>query len=357
MISRKLQVITIPGDGIGQEVIPAAISVLNVAGDKFGFQINWTEVPWGSDYYRKHQRMMPSDGIETMSKFDAILLGAIGVTDISDVETLWGLLIPIRRNFDQYINLRPIKSFKGVRTPLAGEKQIDMLIIRENAEGEYSKVGGRYYEGFAEETALQVSVFTRRGIERVTHYAVEQAKLRKKRIVSATKSNGIIYSMPFWDEVVTSVVEQESEIELKSVLIDALAAALVLHPEEFDVIVASNLFGDILSDLAAALVGSIGIAASANLNPERKFPSMFEPVHGSAPDIMGKGIANPVGAIQAGSLMLRHLGETEAADDIDIALYGLVATGISTTDLGGNETTNSFATKLIAAIVTQNPHI
>jgi tartrate dehydrogenase/decarboxylase/D-malate dehydrogenase len=347
---RIYQVITIPGDGIGVEVIPPTVSVLNAAGDKYGFRINWNDVPWGSNYFKKHQRMMPIDGIEIMSKFDAILLGAIGVPELSDVETLWGLLIPIRRNFDQFINLRPIKSFKGVKTPLVGNKVIDMLIIRENAEGEYSKVGGRYYEGFPEETALQVAVFTRRGIERVTKYAVQQAKSRKHRIVSATKSNGIIYSMPFWDEVVESVVTQEPEIELKSVLIDALAAALVLHPENFDVIVASNLFGDILSDLAAALVGSIGVAASGNINPERKFPSMFEPVHGSAPDIMGRGIANPVGAIQAGTLMLRHLGEVQAADDVDSALHNLIASGISTTDLGGTETTNSFTTKLSALI-------
>jgi len=350
MTIRKHQVITIPGDGIGKEVIPAAVSVLNKTGEKFGFQIDWNEVPWGSDYFIKHKRMMPVDSIEIMSKYDAILLGAVGVPDVSDIETLWGLLIPIRKNFDQYINLRPIKSFRGVKTPLAGDKQIDMLIIRENAEGEYSKVGGRYYEGFAEETALQVSVFTRRGIERVTSYAVEQAKLRKKKIVSATKSNGIIYSMPFWDEVVASVVMRETDIELKSILIDALAAALVLHPEDFDVIVASNLFGDIISDLVAALVGSIGIAASGNINPERKFPSMFEPVHGSAPDIMGKGIANPVGAIQAGSLMLKHLGELDAADEIDSVLHNLIATGISTADLGGTENTNSFTLKLTSVI-------
>jgi len=344
------KVISIPGDGIGTEVTPAAIDVVNSIAEKFNFKIEWNEVDWGSDYFRKNGRMMPENGIEIMSKFDSILLGAIGAPDLPDHETLWGLLIPIRRNFDQYINLRPIKTFLGVATPLKLKDPIDLVIVRENAEGEYSKVGGRFYEGFENETALQVAVFTKHGITRVAKYAKEIALTRRKNIVSATKSNGIIYSMPFWDEVVTEICGTNPDIKLRHVLIDALAAELVLHPERFDVIVASNLFGDILSDLAAALVGSIGIAASGNINPERKFPSMFEPVHGSAPDIAGKGLANPIGAIQAATMMLRHFQLPEAADFIDSNLHELVASGVSTADLGGSYTTKSFTDKLIAKL-------
>ena len=348
--ANSFKVISIPGDGIGTEVTPAAIDVVNSVADKFNYQIEWQSVDWGSDFFRKNGRMMPENGIEIMSKFDAILLGAIGTPDLPDHETLWGLLIPIRRNFDQYINLRPIKTFSGVQGPLRTTDPIDLVIVRENAEGEYSKVGGRFYEGFENETALQVAVFTKHGIERVSKYALDIALKRRKNIVSATKSNGIIYSMPFWDEVVTRICGANKDIKLRHVLIDALAAELVLHPERFDVIVASNLFGDILSDLAAAMVGSIGIAASGNINPERKFPSMFEPVHGSAPDIAGKGIANPIGAIQAATMMLRHFELAEAANFIDAKLHELVGEGHCTGDLGGKENTKSFTEKLIAKL-------
>jgi tartrate dehydrogenase/decarboxylase/D-malate dehydrogenase len=347
---KRYKVISIPGDGIGLEVTPPAMQVVDLLAAKYEFSVDWELVPWGSEYFRKQGRMMPVDGLEIMSKFDAIYLGAIGAPDIADTETLWGLLIPIRRDFDQYINLRPIRSYEGVASPLKSEKKIDMVIVRENTEGEYSKVGGKFSENTPNETALQVAVFTRHGIERVTRYAVQQALGRRKEIVSATKSNGIIYSMPFWDEVVTSVLGEHPEIKSSQVLIDALAAAMVLRPESFDVVVASNLFGDILSDLAAALVGSIGIAPSGNINPERKFPSMFEPVHGSAPDIAGKGIANPVGAIQAAEMMLDHLGETSAAADIRSAITTLFAAGIATRDLGGVETTASFTEKLLAQL-------
>lgn len=347
---KRYKVISIPGDGIGLEVTPPAMQVVDNVAERYQFSVDWEVTPWGSEYFRKHGRMMPVDGLEIMSKFDAIYLGAIGSPDIADTETLWGLLIPIRRDFDQYINLRPIRSYKGIASPLKSEKEIDMVIVRENTEGEYSKVGGRYSENTPHETALQVAVFSRHGIERVTRYAVAQAQSRRKEIVSATKSNGIIYSMPFWDEVVNSVLKEHPEIKNTQILIDALAAALVLRPETFDVIVASNLFGDILSDLAAALVGSIGIAPSGNINPEYKFPSMFEPVHGSAPDIAGKGIANPVGAIQAAEMMLDHLGESAAAADIRRGITKLFASGVATRDLGGTENTESFTEKLLGKI-------
>lgn len=352
MSMRTHRVISIPGDGIGCEVLPAGQKVVDLLAEKHGFSVAWEPVEWGSEYFRSHGTMMPANGIQIMSKFDAIYLGAVGAPDIPDHETLWGLLIPIRREFDQYINLRPIRTYEGISGPLKSDKKIDILIVRENTEGEYSQIGGRFASNSPYETALQVAVFSRRGIERVAKYAVEQAKGRSGEIISATKSNGIIHSMPFWDEVLSEVVRDHPEIKMKSVLIDALAAALVLYPERFDVIVGSNLFGDILSDLAAALVGSIGIAPSGNINPERKYPSMFEPVHGSAPDIAGQGIANPVGAIHAAAMMLNHLGEKEAAIEVHESIAKLIRSGVATKDLGGVENTGSFTDKLLAIINT-----
>jgi tartrate dehydrogenase/decarboxylase/D-malate dehydrogenase len=350
MSSRTHKIIGIPGDGIGVDVTIATVEVMDAVQKKYDFKLDWNIVDWGSDYFRKNSRMMPVDALETMAKSDAIYLGAVGSPDIPDHETLWGLLIPIRRNFDQYINLRPIRSFPGVEGPLKSKSPIDILIVRENSEGEYSKIGGRYGEGTEFETALQVSIFSRHGIRRVAEYARDQALLRKKNVVSATKSNGIIHSMPFWDDVVSEVFTTHPEIKYRSFLIDALAATMVLDPGRFDVIVASNLFGDILSDLAAALVGSIGIAASGNINPEGRYPSMFEPVHGSAPDIAGKGIANPVGGIQAATMMLAHLKESEAADEIEFAIQSLLAEGHSTPDLGGTDNTDSFTKRLVSRI-------
>lgn len=350
MSKRTHKVISIPGDGIGLEVTPAAIRVVDALAEKHEFAIQWAEVDWGTDYFRKKGRMMPVDGIAQMSLFDAIFLGAIGAPDVADTETLWGLLIPIRREFDQYINLRPVKSFEGVPGPLSGNKKIDLVIVRENTEGEYSEVGGRFARQSPFETALQVAVFSRHGIERVTRYAVEQAQKRKKEIVSATKSNGIIHSMPFWDEVVAEVLAEHPGVTSRNVLIDALAAAIVLAPEKFDVIVASNLFGDILSDLAAAIVGSIGIAPSGNINPERRFPSMFEPVHGSAPDIAGKGIANPVGALLAAGMMLDHLGESAASAELLQVVTNLLKSGVATKDLGGTESTEGFTQHTLKSI-------
>jgi tartrate dehydrogenase/decarboxylase/D-malate dehydrogenase len=332
----------IAGDGIGQEVMPAALRCLRLVGERHRIGMDFVEYGWGSDYYERHGRMMPTDGLDRLAGHDAILLGAVGSPAIPDTETLWGLLIPIRRSFEQYINLRPVKSLAGVPSPLANDRAVDLLIVRENNEGEYSEIGGRSYRGLPQETAVQESVFTRFGIERAARFAGALAAGRRGLVTSATKSNGIVHTMPFWDEVVAEVVSGIEGVRLESVLIDALAAKLVLEPWNFDVIVASNLFGDILSDLGSALTGSIGVAPSANLNPERRHPSMFEPVHGSAPDIAGQGIANPVGQIWAAAMMLDHLGHPKAAAELQWAFETVLAGGRRTRDLGGDLGTDGF---------------
>ncbi len=331
----------IPGDGIGQEVVPAALSCLELVAEQSGFAFDWRHREWGSQFYHDTGAMMPEDGIEQLSSGDAILLGAVGDASIPDDVTLWGLLIPIRREFEQYVNLRPNRTLPGVPSPI-GDKQVDLVIVRENVEGEYSEMGGRFRRGRPDEFAVQDAVFTRPGIERVARFAAEQAKGRRGHLVSATKSNGIIHTMPFWDEVVAEMVADYPEVTLEKVLVDALAARMVLKPESLDVVVGSNLFGDILSDLAAGVTGSIGIAPSANLNPERHFPSLFEPVHGSAPDIAGQGKANPVAAIWAGAMMLEHLGQSESATRLEEAFTAVLGSGTRTADLGGTATTQSF---------------
>ncbi|MDQ4051979.1 MAG: tartrate dehydrogenase [Actinomycetota bacterium] len=347
MTSSEYVVDVIAGDGIGHEVVPAAVACVDAIAPALGFAVSWRTREWGSDYYRTHGRMMPVDGIELLSSGDATLLGAVGAPDIPDDVTLWGLLIPIRREFHQYVNLRPVRILPGVVSPLAGVDKLDIVVVRENVEGEYSEVGGRLYRGRPEEMAVQEAVFTRAGIERVATYAVELAEQRQGRLVSATKSNGIIHTMPFWDEVVGECVAASPGVTVESVLIDALAARMVLRPDTIDVVVASNLFGDILSDLAAAVAGSIGVAPSANLNPPRKHPSMFEPVHGSAPDIAGRGIANPVGQIWAAALMLEHLGEPVAAKVLVEGIEAALAEGIRTPDLGGTATTEEVTAAVV----------
>src|SRR3954469_5573749 len=338
---RHHRIAVVPGDGIGREVTPAALEVLEAAGRSHGFALDVTEHPWGCDHFVETGRMMPTDGIETLRASDAILLGAVGRPDVPDHISLWGLLIPIRRTFHQYVNLRPVKLWPGIESPLrdATPETVDMVIVRENVEGEYSEVGGRMYQNTDDELAIQEAVFTRRGSDRVIAYACELAARRSGRICSATKSNGIIHTMPFWDGRLPHATPNHPELQAEQMLIDALAAAVVLQPARFDVIVASNLFGDILSDLAAAVAGSIGIAPSGNLNPERACPSMFEPVHGSAPDIAGRGVANPIGAIWSGALMLDHLGENDAARAVEAAIAAALADGPRTPDLGGTATT------------------
>jgi tartrate dehydrogenase/decarboxylase/D-malate dehydrogenase len=346
--TRTYQVDVIAGDGIGQEVTPAAMRCVEAVAVGHGFSVTWRDRDWGSEYYRAHGRMMPTDGIEQLADGDAILLGAVGAPDIADDVTLWGLLIPIRREFLQYVNLRPVRILPGVPSPLRNADGLDMVIVRENVEGEYSEVGGRLYRGLPEEMAVQESVFTRKGVTRVAEFAVAQAQARSGHLTSATKSNGIIHTMPFWDEVVADVVKAAGGVTLDKMLIDALAARVVLKPLSLDVIVASNLFGDIISDLAAAAAGSIGVAPSGNINPPKHHPSMFEPVHGSAPDIAGQGIANPVGTMWAAAMMLEHLGEPTAAATLIAAFESALADGTRTRDLGGSATTDEFTDVVLA---------
>ena len=348
----QYRIAVIPGDGIGLEVTPAALEVLEAAGRAYGFGLELTEYPWGCDYFVENARMMPADALDTLRASDAIFLGAVGRPDVPDHISLWGLLIPIRRTFRQYVNLRPVRLWPGIPSPLRDvtPEQVDMVIVRENNEGEYSEIGGRLHQGTDEELAVQESLFTRKGTDRIIEFACELAAGRSGRICSATKSNGIIHTMPFWDERFAHATARHPQLRAEQVLIDALAAMVVLNPGRFDVIVASNLFGDILSDLAAAVAGSIGIAPSANLNPEHEHPSMFEPVHGSAPDIAGQGIANPIGAIWSGAQMLEHLGEQEAADAVLANLERLLADGgPRTRDLGGTATTADVTAALVTS--------
>ena len=354
---QTFNIAVIPGDGIGKEVVPEGIRVVEAAARSFRFQVNWRHFDWSCETFVSTGRMMPPDGLDQLRPFDAIFLGAVGHPEVPDHISLWGLLIPIRRVFRQYVNLRPVRLFEGIDSPLKHWKpgDIDFSIVRENNEGEYSNIGGRLYEGTEDEIAVQQTVFTRRGVNRVLRYAFELARKRRKHLTSATKSNGIIHTMPFWDECFRAVAADFPDVRADQYHIDILTAHFVRHPDWFDVVVGSNLFGDILSDLGPAVVGSIGIAPSANLNPERELPSMFEPVHGSAPDIAGKGIANPIGQIWSGAMMLRHLGVPEAADAIENAIADVLAKGKTRTpDIGGKSSTEELGAA-IASLVSRQP--
>ena len=342
---KSFNIAVVAGDGIGKEVVPEGIRVLEAAGKRFGFGFNWRAFDWSCETYARTGTMMPDDGLEQLRPFDAIFLGAVGYPNVPDHVSLWGLLIPIRRTFRQYVNLRPVRLFEGIETPLKNWKpgEIDFTIVRENNEGEYSNIGGRIYQGTEDEMSVQQAVFTRRGVNRVLRFAFELARGRRKHLTSATKSNGIIHTMPFWDECFREMAPHYPDIRTDQYHIDILSAHFVRHPDWFDVVVGSNLFGDILSDLGPAVVGSIGIAPSANLNPEKEFPSMFEPVHGSAPDIAGKGIANPIGQIWSGAMMLRHFGANEAADSVEQAIAAILADArVRTPDIGGNSSTQEL---------------
>jgi tartrate dehydrogenase/decarboxylase / D-malate dehydrogenase len=342
---KTFRIAVIAGDGIGKEVAPEGIRVLDAAGLRFGFKLEWHAFDWSCETYSNTGKMAPADALNQLRPFDAIFLGAVGRPDVPDHVSLWGLLIPIRRGFRQYVNLRPVRLFEGIESPLKNWQpdQIDFTIVRENNEGEYSNIGGRIYEGTEDEMAIQQTVFTRRGVNRVLRFAFDLARKRNKHLTSATKSNGIIHTMPFWDECFQAISAEYPDIRTDQYHIDILTAHFVRHPDWFDVVVGSNLFGDILSDLGPAVVGSIGIAPSANLNPEREYPSMFEPVHGSAPDIAGKGIANPIGQIWSGALMLRHLGASEAADAVENAIsLTLAKSKVRTPDIGGNASTQDL---------------
>jgi len=343
----------IAGDGIGREVIPAGIAALEKAARGSGVSVAFTELPWGCEYYKQHQRMLDEDGFDRLAAFDAVYLGALGAPGVSDVVSA-GLILAIRQRFDQYVNLRPMRLLAGLSSPLANRSaaDIDMVCVRENSEGEYAGVGGRIHRGTPHEVAQQTGVFTRHGIERILRYAFELAATRpRKMLASATKSNALTHSMVMWDDVAEIVRAEYPAVEYRKYHVDALAARMVTHPQTLDVIVASNLFGDILTDIGSAISGSLGIAPGANINPGRTFPSMFEPIHGSAPDIAGKGIANPIGAIWAGALMLDHLGHRDLHDRVLSAIERVVASGkIRTPDLGGTAKTSQMADAIVSEI-------
>jgi tartrate dehydrogenase/decarboxylase/D-malate dehydrogenase len=349
-MSRTHRIAVVPGDGIGKETVPEALKVMDVVSRRFGFGLELAHYDWSCETYKRTGAMMPADGMERLAQSDSILLGAVGYPGVPDHISLWGLLIPIRRGFDQYVNLRPCKLLPGVRTPLAGrgEADIDFYVVRENTEGEYSSVGGRMFEGTDREFVSQQSVFTRKGVDRILKFAFELAGTRpKKHVTSATKSNGITFTMPYWDERFAAIGEVYPDIRTDQYHIDILCAHFVQHPDWFDVVVGSNLFGDILSDLGPAVAGSIGIAASANINPERVYPSMFEPVHGSAPDIAGKHICNPIGQIWSAAMMLEHLGEAAAGQAIVDAIETLLRdSGPKTRDMGGQAGTADVGTAI-----------
>jgi len=348
------RIAVIPGDGIGKEVVPEGMRVLDAVGQRYDIAFEWDLRDWSCEHYARTGRMMPSDALASIRNHDAIFLGAVGYPGVPDHVSLWGLLIPIRREFDQYVNLRPVRLLRGMRSPLAGRTaaDIDFYVVRENVEGEYSEIGGRLYAGTEQEAVMQQSVFTRRGVDRILRYAFELARTRPRRkLTSATKSNGIVHTMPYWDERFQLMSQQFPDIETDQFHIDILTAHFVQHPDWFDVVVGSNLFGDILSDLGPAVAGSIGIAPSANINPERRFPSMFEPVHGSAPDIAGQGIANPIGQVWSGAMMLEHLGHPEAAAAVMRAIEQVIQDpALRTRDMGGSASTQACGTALAAAV-------
>ncbi|HVE50021.1 MAG TPA: tartrate dehydrogenase [Casimicrobiaceae bacterium] len=350
------RIAVMPGDGIGKETVPEGLKVLEAAANKFGIELAFTHFDWSCDYYAKHGRMMPEDWFEQLSKFEAIFYGAVGwPATVPDHVSLWGSLIPFRRGFDQYVNMRPCRLMPGIASPLANRApgDIDFIVVRENTEGEYSSVGGRMFEGTEREIVFQESVFSRKGVDRIMQFAFELARTRERRkVTSATKSNGISITMPYWDERFKAMSAQYPDVTTDAYHIDILTAHFVQRPQIFDVVVGSNLFGDILSDLGPAVCGTIGIAPSANINPERKFPSLFEPVHGSAPDIAGKGIANPIAQIWSAALMLDFLGHRDAAETIVAAIERSLAdrSAPRTRDIGGRAGTSEVGTAIARSI-------
>lgn len=352
---RTYNIAVIPGDGIGKEVVPEGLRALDAAAQTFSFNLNYEHFDFAcAEYFQEHGAMLPEDWFDQLKDFDALFFGAVGLPAVvPDHVSLWESLLQFRRHFDQYVNLRPVKLMPGVTSPLAGREpgDVDFLVVRENTEGEYSSIGGKMFEGTDRETVIQETVMTRTGVDRILEYAFGIARNRpKKHLTSATKSNGISITMPYWDERVEQMHKSYPDVDVDSFHIDILTANFVLHPDWFDVVVASNLFGDILSDLGPACTGTIGIAPSANINPEGKFPSLFEPVHGSAPDIAGQGIANPIGQIWSASLMLDHLGEIEAGAAVLAAIEAELATGELTPDLGGKSTTKALGRAIAARL-------
>jgi tartrate dehydrogenase/decarboxylase / D-malate dehydrogenase len=350
-----LRIANVPGDGIGNEVVPEGLRVLEAVGRKYGITYKYSDFDWSCERYAKTGSMMPEDGIEQLRGHDAIFLGAVGFPNVPDHVSLWGLLIPIRREFQQYVNLRPVRLLPGITPPVHGYKagDIDFYVVRENCEGEYSSMGGRIYGGLPNETVIQEAVFTRMGVDRILKYAFELAMKREaKHLTSATKSNGIIYTMPYWDERFAAMKKSYPGIKTDQYHIDILTAHFVRHPDWFDVVVGSNLFGDILSDLGPAVTGTIAVAPSANINPEREHPSMFEPVHGSAPDIAGQHIANPIGQIWSAAMMLDHLGQPEAGAAIVKAIETVLSEKGAplTPDMGGKAKTEDLGKAIADAV-------
>jgi tartrate dehydrogenase/decarboxylase/D-malate dehydrogenase len=349
----KYKIAVIPGDGIGKEVMPEGIRVLEAAGKLFNINFEWDELPWGCEFYTKTGKMMPEDGLKQIRHHDSIFLSAVGFPGVPDHISLWGLLLPIRRGFQQYANVRPVRLMPGIKSPLRDREagDIDLVIVRENTEGEYSNLGGRCFEGTDNEMVIQENVFTKKGIDRILKYAFELARSRpKKHLTWATKSNGIFISMPYWDERAEAMAKNYPDVKADRFHIDILTAHFVSRPDRFDVVVGSNLFGDILSDLGPACAGTIAIAPSSNLNPEKEYPSMFEPVHGSAPDIYGKNIANPIGQIWSGALMLEHLGHKEAGAAVVKAIEAVLKDGPKTPDIGGKASTQELGKAIASAV-------
>ncbi len=351
---KTYSIASIPADGIGQEVVPAALEVLQALQERDGgFKLRVESFPWGSDYYRQHGVMMPADGLETLRPFDAILFGAVGDPNLPDDITLWGLRLRICQSFDHYANVRPTRILPGIHSPLAGRNpgDFDMVIVRENTEGEYAGHGGRAHRGFPEEVGTETAIYTRAGCERIMRFAFDLARSRpRKKLTVVTKSNAQRHGMVLWDDVAALVAKDYPDVETDKMLVDAMTARMVNHPATVDTVVATNLHADILSDLAAALAGSLGIAPTANLNPPRHFPSMFEPIHGSAFDITGKGVANPIGTFWTAVMMLEHLGEKTAAARLMSAIEKTTAARVFTPDLGGKATTSDVTKAVLAAL-------
>lgn len=344
---RKYKIAVVPGDGIGPEIVPVALKIVDALGEKMGFSLDKTYFPWGAGNYLKEGEFMPKDGLETLKSYDAIFFGSVGLPEVDDTLPAKDFTFKVRTGFQQYVNYRPVRTYPGFHGPLAEKKNIDFIVIRENTEGEFVQVGSQYLPCAANGMGVDTSIFTRKGIERIAHFAFKLAGERRKKVTYVTKSNTLINSLTYWDRIIQEVAQQYPEIELRKMYIDAASANFVLRPEIFDVVLTTNLFGDILSDLGGAIMGSLGLGGSGNINPERDYPSMFEPIHGSAPDIAGQNIANPLGTIWSAALMLEHLGETEAAAKIMVAMDKTCADSILPVDLGGNAGTTQIADAII----------
>lgn len=347
---RQYKIAVVPGDGIGPEIVPSALEVVDALGAKLGFEIEKQEFPWGAGHYLKHGEFMPPDGLEILKPFDAIFFGSVGLPQVDDTLPAKDYTFKVRTGFQQYVNYRPVRTYPGFHGPLKNKKEIDFVVVRENTEGEFVQVGSQIMPETENGMGIDTSVFTRKGIERIAHFSFQLARKRRKKVHHITKSNTLINSLTYWDRVINEVAQQYPDIEHYQMYIDNCSANFVLHPEIFDVVLTTNLFGDILSDLGGAIMGSLGLGGSGNINPEREYPSMFEPIHGSAPDIAGRNIANPLGTIWSAALMLDHLGESEAAIKIINAMDKTCADGILPVDLGGNAGTSEIADSIIERI-------